>query len=150
MLTTRGEYDNKKERLLYMFYSNAGMAPGPLELKACLEAFSDKLIDKLNKSEESMDVSKRAAVQELKSKIKSMQDIIRWIDSRDTRELNEGVMLNKTEAKFIADVLREHLKLLNDYYWGEIFDAFRRLESEERLRKRVRADTFGALRISID
>ena len=144
MLTTRGKYDNKKERLLYMIYCNAGMAPGPLELKACLGAFSDKLIDKLNKSEDGMDDSKRVEVQDLNSKIKSMQHIIRWIDSRDNRELNEGIMLNETEAKFVADRLREYLKLLNDHYWQEILDAFGRLEAKERFRKQVRADVMGS------
>ncbi|BAL85140.1 hypothetical protein SELR_pSRC300670 (plasmid) [Selenomonas ruminantium subsp. lactilytica TAM6421] len=47
MLTARGEYENKKELLLYQIYSKVGMSPGPLELKACLEAFSDRFIDKL-------------------------------------------------------------------------------------------------------
>lgn len=108
---------------------------------------NNKLIDKPNKSEEDMDNSKRAVEYELDTKIKSMQDIVRWIDSRDTRELNEGIMLNETEAKFIANMLREYLKLLNDHRWQEILEAFSRIKNKERFRQQVRNDTFKAFRL---
>jgi|GEM_PF-5133799 len=86
---------------------------------------------------------------ELVRKKETLQHFVKWIDSRTESELEEGVQFNKSELKFIADMLREYFRLLDYRDKMKRLDGVLRQQQKERIRQQVKKDTIRAFSFEI-
>lgn len=86
---------------------------------------------------------------ELVRKKEKLQHFVKWIDSRTESELEEGVQFNKSELKFIADMLREYFRLLDHRDKMKRLDGVLRQQQKERIRQQVKKDTIRAFSFEI-
>jgi len=86
---------------------------------------------------------------EIVRKKEKLQHFVKWIDSRTESELEEGVQFNKSELKFIADMLREYFRLLDHRDKMKRLDGVLRQQQKERIRQQVKKDTIRAFSFEI-